>query len=243
MNPLVVDVEPLALRVDFHKFRLYLFGSVVGSRSEGEPVRYAEDMRVYGDALRIAKRLAHNHVGGLAANARKGLQLVHVLRDDAAEVGEQHARAASYIFRLAAEKTERMDDFLDAFDGRARHGFGRSVAREQFGRHFVHGRVGALRRENYGNGEREWVGVVERASSLAVTFEHASFDLMGALPFLRDGFSGHGDPFLRSHCNACFPGMRRVYRDAISGVPFHFRLVHFEDQGRNRDWHAFHFVG
>ena len=60
MDPLVIDVQPIGLRVDFHELRLNLFRRIVVARRKPQLMGDAEYMRIDGDALRVSKRLAHN---------------------------------------------------------------------------------------------------------------------------------------------------------------------------------------
>ena len=157
----MVDVEPVLLGVDAQQRRLG-FGGGVGRRAgQLQHVRDAEDVRVHGDALCVAEGLAHDHVGGFAANAGKLLQQLHVLRDLPAEFGEHGLRQLDQVACLGMEESQRMDDRLDLFHACGGHLLGRAEALEQLGRHLVHGGVGALGGKHHRAGERERVGVVQ----------------------------------------------------------------------------------
>ena len=58
MDPLVIDVQPIGLRVDFHELRLNLFRRIVVARRKPQLMGDAEYMRIDSDALRVAERLA-----------------------------------------------------------------------------------------------------------------------------------------------------------------------------------------
>lgn len=201
----MVDEEPVGFRIDAQELRFDLLGRVVVAGGESEPMRDAEDVRVHGDALGIAKRLRHDDVRGLAADARKACQLIHRARHYAAEVGDHGLRAPDDLLGLGAEEPERMDDLFDAGERGVRQCVGIGEFGEQDRRHLVDGGVGALRREDDGDGKRERIHVVERACALAVALEHAPFDLGGARPLIRQVLSCHA-----------FPLRRRIgYADAV----------------------------
>lgn len=170
MHPLVIDEQPVVLRVDFQEPGLSLLRRIVVARCESEPVRYAIHVRVDGDALRIAKCLAHDDVGGFAADAGKRLQGVDVVGDGSAEICKHGLRACHDVFRLRAKEPERVDDRFDVLYAGVGHCLRGSEAREKLGSHLVHGGVCALCRKNHRDGEGERVFMVERAFALAVVF-------------------------------------------------------------------------
>lgn len=192
MHPLVIDEQPVVLRVDFQELGLGLLRCIVVARCESEPVRYAIHVRVDGDALRIAKCLAHDDVGGFAADAGKRLQGVDVVGDGSAEICKHGLRACHDVFRLRAKEPERVDDRFDVFHAGVGHCFRSSEAREKLRGHFVYGGVRALCRKNYRDGEREWVFVIEGAFALAVIFVEAAFYLCRSFSFLGQVFAWHG---------------------------------------------------
>lgn len=188
----MVDEQPVALRIDFQQLLLGLLRHVVVARRESEPVRYAKHVRVDGNALRVAKGLAHDDVGGLAADAGKRLQGVDVVGDGSAEIRKHGLRACHDVFRLRTEKSERMNDRFYVFHAGVGHCFRGSEAREKLRGHFVYGGVRALCRKNYRDGEREWVFVIEGAFALAVIFVEAAFYLCRSFSFLGQVFAWHG---------------------------------------------------
>lgn len=123
MDPLVIDVQPIGLRVDFHELRLNLFRRIVVARRKPQLMGDAEYMRIDSDALRVSKRLAHNHICRFAPHSRKLLQIGHSTRHFATKFGKHRLRTRLQVLRFTAEKPERMNNRLYVFNARRRHGF------------------------------------------------------------------------------------------------------------------------
>ena len=87
---------------------------------------------------RHAERVAEDDVGGLAADAGKRGERVHVGRNISAVLLDEGARGADDRFRLRAEEAGGVNLRLEVFRRGLRQRRGVGIAREERRRHQVH---------------------------------------------------------------------------------------------------------
>ena len=112
-DDLVGKENPFLARDDAHQVLLDLLRVIV--RGEFETARDAVNMGVDDYAFGFLEPRAQHDVGGFAGDAGEGEQLFHVVRDLAAEVGDDFFRGADHGFRLVAEETGGADVGLELF--------------------------------------------------------------------------------------------------------------------------------
>lgn len=107
MDPLVIDVQPIGLRVDFQELRLNLFRRIVVARRKPQLMGDAEYMRIDGDALRVSKRLALTTFAVLRPTPGSFCKSAIVRRHFATKFGKHRLRTRLQVLRFTAEKPER----------------------------------------------------------------------------------------------------------------------------------------
>ena len=147
----------------------------VAKPGKPEPAADAPHVCVDHHTSWFVESSAEDDVGRLAAHPRERDEILHPIRNAAAEAVEQTAGHPEQAFRLVAEKTGRLDEFLDLT--RIGHGerFSVGVSLEQRRRHQIHAFVGTLCAENGSGQELVRTGVIQLAVGIRVrpleTFE------------------------------------------------------------------------
>ena len=91
-----------------HPFEPGLDRRRIAARRHAGAVRHPEDMRVDGDG-RLAEGDVEHHIGGLAADARQGLQRLARPRHRAAMLGDELLRQRHDVLRLGAVEADGAD--------------------------------------------------------------------------------------------------------------------------------------
>ena len=100
---------------------------------------------------------AHDDIGCLAADARQPLQCVKIIRHLAAELRAEHLAGREDVLGLVAEEPAVADLILECREAHRHDVLRRLYFREKTLRRDIDTLVGALRREDDGNQELEWV--------------------------------------------------------------------------------------
>jgi hypothetical protein len=154
----------------------------------------AADVGIDDDADVLGEGVAEDDVGGFAADAAEGSELVHGLGDAAGvlfdDVGGGFAEGLGFI----AEEAGGLDEFFDVFLGGFGEGLGGGVFFEEGGSDEVDADVGALGGEDGGDEEFDGVFVMEGAMGVGVVLVEEGEDEPGAGLAGGEGFFGHEAP-------------------------------------------------
>ncbi len=136
-------------------------------------------MGVHGDG-RLHAQFVEHHAGGLAPDARQGLQGVAPQGDLAAVLVQQDVRQGDDVLGLGAVEADGPDVGLQSLDAEGRHRrWRRGVLEQPFGG-LVDRLVGGLGREGHGDHQGEGVVVVEFGARLGLGRGEAVEDLLDA---------------------------------------------------------------
>ena len=108
----MMRVAPERLRDDLLELRLNFIDGLAGR--EAGPIGYAEDMRVDCESL-LAERGVEDHVRGLAADARKRLQLLTSPRNLGIVIVNQRLAKRDDVLCLGIEQADRLDRVAKRF--------------------------------------------------------------------------------------------------------------------------------
>ncbi len=118
----------MAQRQDFAQRHLGLVGGL--ARDQAPSIRNAMHVGIDTDA-RLAKRLRHHQVGGLAPHAVERHQVIYIVGYAAAEFIDEVAADAANHARLGAIEPDRVDELLQRLGRECEHLFGRARRGEQ----------------------------------------------------------------------------------------------------------------
>lgn len=141
-------------QVEFEFDRVAVFGQAQAA-AESNHVRVADDTL-------YTKAIAQNDIGGLSADTVKGEQLVHRLRDDAAESFENGRTGFLDAFGFVAVKAGRADVVFKLFLRDFEPVFGAAVFFEQVLGDDVDAGVSALGGQDRGNQQFQRRGKIQR---------------------------------------------------------------------------------
>jgi hypothetical protein len=113
------------------------------ARREAGAVADAEHMGVDRERL-LAERGVEDHVGGLAADAGKRLQLLAGARDFPAEAVDQRLAEGDYVLCLGVEEADHLDRVAEVVLAERHHLLGRLDSLEERPARDVHARIGRL---------------------------------------------------------------------------------------------------
>ena len=144
----------------------HAFQQLVGNRVGRFPGRQPgavgdpKDMGVDGDG-RLAERLVHHHVGGLAPDPGQLEQGVALARHLPAVIADQRLAQGHDILGLGVEQADRLDVLAHPIDAQGDHLRGRVGGGEQGGGCLVDPDVGRLGRQHDGDQQGKGIGVFQ----------------------------------------------------------------------------------
>lgn len=120
-------------------------------------------MRVHHDTLLHVERVSQNNIGGLARNAAKREQLLHVARHFTMKLFAHCEHAFMHGFGFVAPEVQRLHIGFN-LRGRCVCKISRRWKRgEQSGSGFIHANIGALRAQNCGDEQLMRLGPIQCA--------------------------------------------------------------------------------
>ena len=157
---------PVIGREDRHEVALDLVLVVLGRQTEavGEP----EHVRVHGNPLDLAERLAEHDVRGLASYAGQRREALHGVGHLSVELGDDDLAGPDDVLGLLVVEAQRTNVLLDFELVGLGEVSGCRKALEQRRCRLVHPNVGGLRREDHGDQQLVGVGEVQRGVRVAV---------------------------------------------------------------------------
>jgi len=144
----VVRVAAERLRHDLFQLFLDVIDGLAGR--ETSAVADAEDMGVDRECF-VAERGVEDDIGGLSADARKGLEFFARVRDLPAVIADQRLRQSDDVLRLGVEQADRLDGFAKGFLAQIDHLLRSLDACEKRAGGDVDAGVGGLGGENDGD--------------------------------------------------------------------------------------------
>ena len=157
-------------------------------RREFQPPRDAVHMRVDHDSVGYFEPCPQHDVRGLARDAGKGEQFLHVFRNLPSELGDNFLRRAHHGFGFIAEESGGAHVRLELFRRERGKCLDRRIFAEQLRRDPVHVHVGRLRGEDGRDHQFPRAGVRERAGDVGIELVEPLQNLGDA--FRRDGIVG-----------------------------------------------------
>ncbi|CUR62522.1 hypothetical protein NOCA180166 [metagenome] len=139
----------------------------VGLLRPAEATHQPAEVGVDGDA-RLAERVAQDHVGRLATDAREGDQVVEASGHLAVEGVDQRLAELEQRVGLLPEEAQRAEELLHVLARCGRHRLGRGVGREQRRARRVDPPVGGLRGDHRDDQALERVGEVELGRGVGI---------------------------------------------------------------------------
>ena len=153
-------------------------------------------MGVDDHAHRDSVERSQHYVPGLARHAGEGQNLFHGLRDLTPKLFDYDLRGSLDGLGLIAEEAGGADELFKLGQGSRRHSFGCGEGLEEGGRDEVDADVGALRREDSGDGELPGAAMVQGADDVGVGLgedvEDGGDALFGLRGFIGGLFYRHG---------------------------------------------------
>ena len=112
--------------------------------------------------------VAQDQVGSLAAHAGQGEQVVHIVRDFAAEALQQHLRGGHDVTGLGTPEAAGLDVCTHLVHIGGGEGLQRGIAGKQGGRDHIYAGVGTLGRQADGEQQLVVLSVIQRAQGVRV---------------------------------------------------------------------------
>lgn len=163
----MVSVAPERLRNDFFELGFHLVDGL--ARREAGAIADPEDMRVDREGL-LAKSGVEDHIGGLAADARKLLELFPNARDFASVALDQSLAERNDVLGLGIEKADRLDCYPKIFFTEINHLPRRCNSLEDRPCRDVDAGIGRLRRKHDCDEQRVGIGEIELGGGRGVCF-------------------------------------------------------------------------